>query len=112
MTTSEVLIVGSVERTRAPVRFSPRTRSRTGLIVWPAHHHGGSTLVIDGAMAAKTAELQAKTQTSIPSIWTTIDRTLVISSQSRAKVFPLELGWAMENMHPPLLFRPPHSTAA
>src|SRR5215210_7060795 len=37
------------EFTRAPRRFVPRTRSLTGLIVWLAHHDGGSTLVIEGA---------------------------------------------------------------
>src|SRR5262245_33564180 len=39
---------GFKERTFAPLRFTPRTSRRTGLIVCPAHHDGGSTFVTKG----------------------------------------------------------------
>src|ERR1051326_2719111 len=47
--TSDTRRSGFKERTFAPVRFAPRTSSRTGLIVCLAHHDGGSTFVTEGA---------------------------------------------------------------
>src|ERR1051326_8555556 len=47
--TSDTRRSGFKDRTFAPVRFAPRTSSRTGLIVCLAHHDGGSTFVTEGA---------------------------------------------------------------
>src|ERR1041384_1116997 len=55
MRTFEVRKKRLVVLTRAPLRFLPRTRSLTGLIVCPAHHDGGSTLLIDALCANESA---------------------------------------------------------
>src|SRR5690349_3166803 len=60
--TRPVLIPCPVASMRAPPRFCPRSITRTGLIVWPAHQSGGSTFDTEGACAAQTAtEQHAKT---------------------------------------------------
>src|ERR1044072_8497387 len=53
--TSDTRISGFKVRTRAPRRFSPRTKSLTGRIVCLAHHDGGSTFVTEGDCAKTDA---------------------------------------------------------
>jgi hypothetical protein len=65
---SEVSVAAFVALTRASRRFFPRTSSRTGLILWCAHHDGGSTLVTDGVPVCGEAAIgktQTKTRTTV-----------------------------------------------
>ena len=45
---------------RAPVKPVPRIKTRTGLIEWPTHQLGGSTLVTVGGAAASTQHGERK----------------------------------------------------
>src|SRR6266850_1559598 len=88
---SEVWIACCVARTCAPVKFLPRTRSRTGLIVWPAHQDGGSTLVTEGEsefVEAKTTQAQTNKQINTLRNWKISVRMQLLPLFLRAKVFP------------------------
>jgi len=56
----ELVIAGFVARTRAPFKFFPRTKSRTGFTECLAHHDGGSTFVTDGNPLCGTAPTSTK----------------------------------------------------
>ena len=79
--------------TLAPRRLVPRTSKRTGLIVWPAHQEGGSTLVTDGVCA--TAETkQTKTNASAGPSFRFVCKCLFCLPQRR-KENPLKRGSAL-----------------
>src|ERR1051325_6626171 len=64
--TFETRSAAFAELTLAPLRFVPRTRSLTGLVVRLAHHDGGSTLV---TVCAETEETKARTRNNLCSLW-------------------------------------------
>src|SRR6266487_4336045 len=72
--TLEVCVAKSNERTRAPTRFLPCTRSRTGLIVCLAHQEGGSTLITDGPSALVEANVAKPPISKQPTKLVTLNR--------------------------------------